>query len=233
MTEFPQNLPHRPLTEAFPDIFFTTGQITLGPREASRNMVVLRHGDDLTVINSLRMNDAGLAQLDALGTVKNVIRLGGFHGRDDAFYLNRYGAAFHAAPGVELSRGEVITHPLTSGPGPLPGMEAYVLPTKTPEAALFLDRDDGIVITADALHNWTGRDEFFNDIGAEMMEKAGFFFPANIGPGWLNAVEPSSEDFDWFRQTRFENLLPGHGDPYLGGAREAALITFKRVFESG
>jgi len=56
------------------------------------------NGNALTLINSIRLDDAGLAQLDALGLVAHVVKIGSIHGRDDAFYKAHYGATFWAAP---------------------------------------------------------------------------------------------------------------------------------------
>lgn len=51
----------------------------------SRNMVILREEGRLVLINSIRLNEQALTQLDQLGKVSDVIRLGALHGRDDPF----------------------------------------------------------------------------------------------------------------------------------------------------
>ncbi len=43
----------------------------------SRNMVIVREGERLIIINSVRLNEEALAELEQLGTVTDVIRLGG------------------------------------------------------------------------------------------------------------------------------------------------------------
>jgi hypothetical protein len=93
MDELPELLPHGELEEIFPDIFVVKGQMKLGPGRAihfSRNMTVVREGEDLTLFNVVRLDDAGLAALDALGRVAKLVKLGSYHGRDDAFYCRRY-----------------------------------------------------------------------------------------------------------------------------------------------
>ena len=116
MTNFPATLPVGPLREVLPDIFFVTGQMTsgsdAGPMCYSRNMTVVRDGTDLTILNSVRLDEDGLKALDALGTVRAIVRLGFNHGRDDAFYLDRYAANFWADAGAARTRGEVISHEL-------------------------------------------------------------------------------------------------------------------------
>ena len=53
----------------------------------SRNMIIVREEGKLSLINSVRLTDAGLRRLEKLGQIDKVIRIGAFHGRDDAFYL--------------------------------------------------------------------------------------------------------------------------------------------------
>ncbi|GEM_PF-3074825 len=92
---FPKAMKHGDIEEVFSDVFFVTGSCSSRrplPMKFSRNMTVVRDGNELTLINTVRLNEAGLKQLEALGQVKHVIRLAGFHGVDDPFYKDRYGA---------------------------------------------------------------------------------------------------------------------------------------------
>ena len=83
-----------------PDIYVVYGSVRFNPLiRFTRNMAIVRHGQDLTLINAVRMDDAGLAALDALGNVRHVLRLGPLHGIDDAFYVERYRADFWSLPG--------------------------------------------------------------------------------------------------------------------------------------
>ncbi len=86
--------PHGDIETAFPNVYFVMG--TSRPNfegmtwQFSRNMTIVRDGDVLTLINAVRLNEDGLRALDQLGQVKNVVKLGSFHGIDDAFYVDRY-----------------------------------------------------------------------------------------------------------------------------------------------
>ena len=95
MTHAPA-LPHGSLAQVFDDVWFVTGTSRptfMGMQwQYSRNMTVVRTGDELTLVNTVRLDDAGLTALDRLGRVRHVIKLGAFHGMDDAFYLDRNGA---------------------------------------------------------------------------------------------------------------------------------------------
>src|SRR4051812_14909963 len=102
MDRFPAAMPHGPIEEVFPNVFFVTGTMR-GPFfesvwQFSRNMVVVREGDRLTLVNAVRLGEEGLAALDALGKVVNVVKIGSMHGVDDAFYVDRYRATYWALP---------------------------------------------------------------------------------------------------------------------------------------
>ena len=108
--DFPPALPHGPIEEAFPGIWIVRGTSRPFFMETqfqfSRNMVILREGNRLTLVNTVRLDEAGLAALDALGRVAEVVRLGAFHDRDDGFYVKRYGAKRWALPGVVHADGK-------------------------------------------------------------------------------------------------------------------------------
>src|SRR5689334_4704904 len=90
MFEYSPAWPHGTIQVAFPDIFFVIG--TNKTRhdgveiQTSRTMVVVREDGALTLLNTVRLSEEGLRDLEALGEVRHLIRLGAFHGRDDPFY---------------------------------------------------------------------------------------------------------------------------------------------------
>jgi hypothetical protein len=144
----------------------------------------VRDGNALTLINSIRLDNAGLAQLDALGRVANVVKNGSLHGRDDAFYKARYGTTFWAAPGMVHEHGLVADRELRpGGPKPFAGCSVFDFrTTKMPECILHVDRAGGILVACDALQNLQAPDEYFSDQSRQMMQEMGFFQPANLGP---------------------------------------------------
>ncbi len=87
-------MPHGDIRQIFKDVFFVTGTNKIHHEgidiQTSRNMTIVRSGSELTLINTVRLNEEALQKLDALGVVTNIVRIGAFHGRDDAFYQNRY-----------------------------------------------------------------------------------------------------------------------------------------------
>ena len=68
--EIPDAASHGEICEIFPDVFFVTGEmsITGRPMSFSRNMTIIRTGHCLTLINSVKLSEHGLAQLQQLGS---------------------------------------------------------------------------------------------------------------------------------------------------------------------
>lgn len=233
MAEFPPQLPHGTLHEVLPGVFVVSGQVRPNfngqDLQFSRNMTVIRDGDALTLVNTLRMDETGLAELDRLGTVKNVARIGAFHGRDDAFYIDRYGANFWASPEFDYQRGEKVDTPLTPGiSGPAADCDIFVFETaNTPEVILKLNRHGGILISCDSLQNWMEVDEFFDEKTGKTMTERGFIKTANIGPGWQQRTEPQAADFARLANLDFRHLISAHGAPLLDTARNAVRATIK------
>jgi hypothetical protein len=198
----------------------------------SRNMTVVRDGERLIIINSVRLGEEGLAELDRLGRVTDVVRLGSLHGRDDPFYVDRYAAEYWAMPGMEHESGLKATRTLTAD-GPLPISDATLFEfhtTRIPEGILRLDRAGGILIACDALQNWLVPDEFFSDSSRELMRNMGFFTPANLGPVWVQRAAPQGDDFARLKALSFKHALCGHGEPLLDTAHEDFSATFNRSF---
>jgi hypothetical protein len=239
MDQFPPALPHGGLEQIFPDIFFVTGAMKTvlmnSPFQFSRNMTVVRDGNALTLINSIRLDDAGLGQLDALGRVTNVVKIGSLHGRDDAFYKAHYGATFWAAPGMVHEHDLVADRELTPG-GAIPFAGCSIFDfrtTKMPECILHVDRVGGILVAADSLMNLLAPDEYFSDQSRRIMQEMGFFEPANFGPVWLQMNEPKARDFLRLQELSFRHALCGHGPPLRDTAKEAYTARFQRVFGAG
>ena len=229
-------MPHGSIQEVFPDVFFVTGTMRaefFGTMwQFSRNMTIVRDGGALTLINAVRLDDAGLAALEKLGTVKNVVRIGDMHGVDDRFYVDRYKAKYWVVDGMTAGEGLTPTNTLREG-GEMPfsNCTAFTFGTTTrPECILRLDREGGIMIACDALQNWVAPDEFFDEETVGKMRDIGFFTPTNLGLAWLQGSQPQAADFVRLKQVPFRHALCGHGVP----ARDAMAgyhATFNRFFQ--
>nr|CRH04772.1 Conserved protein of unknown function [Candidatus Magnetococcus massalia] len=236
MSDFHQAMPHGPIEEIFQDLFFVTGTMKnefFGSMwQFSRNMTIVREGDALTLINSVRLDDEGLAALDALGKVTHIVRMGDMHGLDDPFYLDRYNASFWALPEMTLEEGLKVDKVLKEG-GELPFGNSSLFAFNTverPEAIIRLEREGGIMIACDALQNWLAPDPFFDETTAATMTEMGFFTPANLGPAWMMGSKPQADDFARLKEIPFRHALCGHGAPLRNSAQEDFHATFKKVF---
>ena len=197
----------------------------------SRNMTIIRDEESLTLVNSVRLGTDGLRQLERLGKVDSVIRLAGFHGMDDAFYKKRYGAEVYAVAGQKYVSGfdfdaeesfQADHYADASTELPVAGSRLFVLETATvPEALLVMLRHGGTVVAGDLLQNWQTTDSHFTLIGRLMMRLGGFIKPYNVGPAWLKFCKPSAEELRSIFDLRFENLIPAHGEPVIGNAKES------------
>jgi hypothetical protein len=239
---FPAALPHGELNEIFPDVYLVTGTIGLTrpmPVRFSRNMTVVREGKRVILINSVRLTDEGLKKLDKLGQVTDVIRLAGFHGADDPFYKDRYGAKVWAIEGQRYTAGldpraketyfeadELVTRDTVL---PLENASLYIFGTRPPEALLLLAREGGILVTGDCLQNWGKADSYFSWVGGIMMKMMGFIKPHNVGPAWHKNTKPSAAEMRGILALEFENVLPAHGAPVVGGAKAAFAPAIERA----
>jgi hypothetical protein len=236
--DFSPAWPHGDLRQIFTDVYFVTGTNKIHYEGAniqtSRNMVIVRHGSALTLINTVRLNEDGLQKLDALGTVGNIVRIGAFHGRDDGFYKHRYpNAILWTLKGVSYANGLMADKELIPGKQmPFPDCSLFSFESSSqPECVLHFDREGGILVTCDSIQNITATDEFYNSETAKSFHDQGLIKPANISPIWLGATNAKVADFDrLLKSFSFHHLLTAHGVPLLEKAFEQVTQTVRRVF---
>lgn len=228
--------PHSKIKEIFPDVFFVTGMNKTShdgvDLQHSRNMIIIRNDNKLSLINTVKLNDNGLADLDALGKVENVIRIGAFHGRDDTFYLDRYSAKLWAIQGMTHENGKMTDIELIpNGLMPFPGCTVFVFNTSIhPEGILHIDKAGGILITCDSVKNWIEEDQFFSEETAKLYKGQGFFGRATISSIWQQATKVQASDFSRLDSIPFRHLLSAHGEPLFNTAHEDLKNTLKKEF---
>lgn len=228
--------PHGKIKEIFTDIFYVTGtNITEHNHiqfQHSRNMIIVRHQGLLSLINTVRLNEEGLAALDQLGKVENIIRLGSFHGRDDAFYLDRYHSKLWAVESMQHNDERPTDCFLDPNePPPFPNCSSFIFETSEhPEGILYLTVANGILITCDSIKNWLKADEFFSEQSANMYKEQGFFGRASISKVWRDACKVKVEDFKRLQELEFKHLLSAHGEPLLDTAHEDLARSIERAY---
>jgi hypothetical protein len=228
---FPKALPHGEIEEVLPGVFMVSGTAAkpaVLPVRFSRNMVIVRGPQGVVLVNSVRLSATGLAALDALGKVTDVLRIAGNHGMDDPFYKDRYGAKVWGVRGQRYTAGfgstsadvyfepdvEMDEHTAL----PIAGARLYTIASTPPEALLLLEQNGGTCIAGDCLQHWHQPDRYFSWFGKLMMKRMGFIKPYNVGPAWLSRCKPPKQDLQGIVPLAFSNVLPAHGAPVLGDA---------------
>ena len=232
MSDFHPAMPHHGLIPIFEDAWYLQGSVAFKPLvRLQRNMVILRDGDALTLISAIRLNPEGEAALEALGTVTHVVKIG-FHGMDDAYYADKYGAKLWGLPNSGGGRSEE----LTADHLPHPALSLFLFEeTVHPEAALLFDREGGLLITCDAVQHWVPSDLF--SLPAKLVTRAmGFQHPCQIGPPWQKKMTPEGgslrPDFERLVALPFTHLIGGHGGLCAGDAPAQLRGTITRVFDA-
>ncbi|NOU32977.1 MAG: hypothetical protein HOO96_34175 [Polyangiaceae bacterium] len=233
---FPAARAHGPFETPFDDVFMVRGTSHFAPLlHITRNMIVLRQGDDLTLLNSVRLSDVGERDLERLGTVRHLVKLGHFHGMDDAYYAKRYAPVVWATSDATHARGVTTARRLTPGEsGPVADMRVFTFERATrPEACIVLGREGGILVTCDSVQNW-GAFEGCSGAAKVVLRALGFAGEARIGPGWRRFAEPRDggglgDDFRRLLTLPFRHLVPAHGHVLRDRAKEALAA---RVAES-
>jgi len=233
---YPQSYPHDEIVSLYPGVYFLHGSIKMGPgMRMNRNMVILKSGQELTLINPVRMSEEGLSSLDELGDVKHIMRLGDFHGLDDAFYLDRYPCEFWAQAGQVTYPQPKATQLITANSvSPFPNSEFFIFESaKNPEAALFL-KDNKLLITTDSVQYHADWSYFtwFTKIAFKLL---GFKIGVNIGPPWLKGVTPKGgslkSDFEKLLALDFDAIVSAHGRLLESGAKEALTAEVRRIYK--
>jgi hypothetical protein len=228
--------PHGEFIKLYDSVYLLRGSIKMGPgMRMNRNMVVLKENDVLTLINPVRMNEQGLVSLDALGLVKRIVRLGDFHGLDDAFYLARYECEFWAQEGQGTYHSPTPSTIITpSTLSPVNDSEFFIFNSaKYPEAALLMHKHK-LLITTDSIQyhsDWL----YFTWFTKQVFKLLGFKVGINIGGPWLKRVTPKGatleNDFRQLLALKFDAVVAAHGSHMPSGAKEALRMELAQVLK--
>jgi len=219
----------------FPDIFLVHGSARIAPgMKMNRNMVILRNGSELSLINPVRLFPAEETRLRKLGEVKHVIRLGYYHGVDDRYYVESYGAEFWCQAGSayypEPRPGRVLDDDVVL---PIAAKLFAFKETKFPEAAILLKEHGGLLITCDSLQHWTDW-SYCTFLAKIVMRSFGFSMRTLIGTFWLKAMTPKTgslkADFERLLSLQFKHLIGAHGHLCRARARDEVAAEVRRVF---
>lgn len=236
---YPPVLPHDPPQQIADDLFVVHGCIKINPIvRFTRNMAVVREGQELTLINPVRMKETGLAKLESLGKVRHVLRLGPMHGRDDRFYVDRYNTEFWSFEGGTTYTQPRITQALSEGCAlPFSGARLFAFKHMTQtEGAILLERSPGILLTCDAIQSYstppyTPHTNWFT---RRLMPRIGFPRKTLIGPMWMKGLVTDRDgmkaEFERLLGWDFDQLLSAHGAFLARGAHQEVRQAFETMF---
>ena len=236
---YPNALPHDPPEEIAEDLFVVHGCVRPSPvARFTRNMAVVRNQGQLTLINPVRMDDAGLLSLEALGEVKHVLRLGPMHGMDDAFYVDRYDAEFWSFEGGTTYTTPNIKHALAEGSAlPFPNARLFAFSYMTePEGVILLERSPGVLLTCDAIQSYATppHKPHTNWLTRLILPLRGFPDETLIGPMWMKLLVEDQNgmkaEFERLLKYDFDQLLSAHGTFVTQGAHAAVERAFDKMF---
>ena len=233
-------LPFDPPKQIADDLFLVQGCIK--PNfivRFTRNMIIVRDGTELTLINPVRMDDAGLAQLDDLGEVKHVLRLGPMHGIDDPFYVQRYNAQFWSFPGHVTYTEPQIDCELKDG-GELPFSRAKLFGfahMSEQEGVILFERDGGnVLVTCDGIQSYATAPHTpnTNAFTRFMMPFIGFPRETLIGPVWVKLFVADKDgmrgEFKRLLEWDFDQLIAAHGTFLERGAHAQVAAAVEKMF---
>jgi len=235
-SSYPAALAHDPIEQIFPDIFLIHGSARVGPgMRMNRNMIIARDGETLALISPVRLSKAEEAKLENLGRVKHVIRIGYYHGIDDRYYVERYGAEFWCQSGSDHYAETRPTRLLDEANVlPTAGTELFIFrQTRFPEAAILIKAHGGLLITCDSLQHWT--DWSYCTLPAKLVVQIfGFSLRTLIGTFWLKYMTPKDgslkPDFERLLKLEFKHLVGAHGRLSRDRAHEEVEAEVRRVF---
>ncbi len=214
---YPAVQPHGSVEEIIPDVFVVYGTMRMAPlMRIGRNMVICREGNELTLLNPIRLSSAGEAELEKLGHVTNVIRLGCFHGLDDQYCVDRFAARFWCQP--ESKRySEPVPDVELREDTQLPIRDTRLIAfraARAPECVVLIERAGGLLVTCDSVQHYSNWQRT-SLIARLVMRYYGFTKSTQIGPLWLKYMASKGgdlkADFDRLLELEFERLISAHG----------------------
>lgn len=214
MKKYFKQLPHKVITKNYDNIYSLIGSMKLfGLFKYSRNMVIIKEGEKLCLVNPVRLNEDEELRLLELGKVYSILKLGRLHSIDIPYYMDKFSPKLWASKNdsfvkdhnykIDIDLEEVRKIPFRD-------IQIYSFKTsKENEAVAFLPQDDGVLLACDALVNMKQSDPMANWL-VKTLSKI-LPEPTYIGPNWFKIMKPKKDDFDEVLKFKFEKMIPAHG----------------------
>lgn len=214
-------LPHGSLEEVLPNVFAVTGTMNLfGLFRYSRVMTILKHNDELSILNPVRVDENLLEKLKELGRIERILKIGQLHNVDLPLYMDQFAPQLWCNKD-DPSIGDYSVTGFFDDHQMLPEFNAHVKViegSRIKESVLVTPEDGGCLHSCDAFVNM-GIDPNHNWLTAKLSKLLPD--PTYIGPNWIKAAKPPERSMrEVLANYEFENFVPAHGRPIIGNAKD-------------
>lgn len=238
MSERSKVYPHGSVEQISENLFMVRGSIKMNPAvRITRNMAIVREGDELSLINPIRVSPRVEAEIEQLGRVTHLLRLGAFHGVDDEYYAEKYPVSMWAQKGGTTYTKPEIDNEISAG-CQLPFSNSEVIEFEgsvQPECVVLIKTGKGILLTCDAIQNY-GDYSYNNFFTKLMLPFIGFPRTTIVGPIWLKFMTPKNQsleaEFRKLLSCEFDSLLAAHGTLLESGAYAAVEKAINKSFSA-
>jgi hypothetical protein len=231
------------ISEIEDDVYLIQGKTSCRKAiQKNRNMVILRRhviGNqyELTLINPIRIEENDMEELNKLGKIYSLIRLGSTIGEcEDQYYLNKYPNAIRLAPGNASNTSKLPIHHLLTDHSFLLDERTQVFifkGTSQPEAALLLQRPSGnILVTSESLESdqpSQGMSYF-----AKKSKVKSDMLPMVIPPSWLKNMSTKQgslrDEFERLSKLDFSRQVGASGKWVHSHAKESTVLAVNKCF---
>mmetsp|Transcript_28932 Transcript_28932/g.40927 ORF Transcript_28932/g.40927 Transcript_28932/m.40927 type:complete len:267 (-) Transcript_28932:58-858(-) len=221
-----------------------------GGWKTSKNMIIVKRDQELSLINAIRLTPDGHQLLERMGTIRRVIRLSSQSGsHHDKYYNDTYGAIVWGtgnSPSYKTPIHHIIT-PTTLLP--ITNAEIFMFQNtalEAFEAAIFVHNNSqhqtnnrgGLLITSDALQDQRHNQHTSRTVKT-ILKMHGFMESGVVvSPKWIRAVSPQQrsaklplrDDFERLLRLDFDRLVGSAGAFVSSRAKEEVVLAVERAF---
>lgn len=214
MMNYFRQLPHKKISKNYENIYSLMGSMKLlGIFKYSRNMVILKEGEKLCLVNPVRLDETEELKLLELGKVHSILKLGRLHSVDLPYYMDKFSPKLWASESDSFVKSHNYSIDIDlDKTNKLPFLEMKIysfITSKENEAVAFLPQEKGIMLSCDAFVNMNKFDPMANCLVRTLSKLLPE--PTYIGPNWYKVMKPKKEDFDEVLSFKFDKMIPAHG----------------------
>ena len=196
-----------------------------------RTMTIYKDGDDLIILNSIRVNEAVEKDILELGQVKHLVRMCDAHGLDDPYYFDKFKPTYWGLDTFKAINGPNgplrHTKVLQEGDTPIPNMKVVTIQSGK-ECTFWIPDHGGTVIACDLVQNVTEIPIHASWFGGKITKWGGFMGECTCAPPLWKILhgKDHKQAVQNILSWDFENLFTAHGSARVGGAKPLCVKHF-------